>query len=129
MATLTLRVFLSSPGDVGLERFLAMRVLERLQGEFAAAVTIEPILWEDLPLRATGHFQEQIVPPSQTDIVVTILWSRLGTRLPADKFRREDGTTYQSGTEWEFEDAEHSYRSAGRPTCSYTARRAMLRSA
>jgi hypothetical protein len=72
MPKLPLRVFLSSPGDVGLERLLAVRVLERLQGEFAAAVAIEPILWEDLPLRATGHFQEQIVPPSQTDIVVAI---------------------------------------------------------
>ncbi len=75
----TLRVFLSSPGDVGLERLLAVRILERLQGEFATAVRVEPILWEDLPMRATGHFQEQIVPPSQTDIVVAILWSRLGT--------------------------------------------------
>ena len=51
MAIKSLRVFLSSPGDVGLERLLAVRVLERLQGEFAAAITIEPILWEDVPLR------------------------------------------------------------------------------
>jgi hypothetical protein len=115
MAALTLRVFLSSPGDVGLERLLAVRVLERLQGEFAAAVAIEPILWEELPLRATGHFQEQIVPPSQTDMVVTILWSRLGTRLPADRFRRDEGSTYQSGTEWEVEDAVRSYREHGTP--------------
>jgi WD40 repeat protein len=115
MAKLTLRVFLSSPGDVGLERLLAVRVLERLQGEFANAVTLEPILWENLPLRATGHFQEQIIPPSETDIVVTILWSRLGTRLPADTFHREDGSTYQSGTEWEIEDAVRSYRERGTP--------------
>ena len=114
MSTLTLRIFISSPGDVGHERILAARVVERLQGEFANAVELQTILWEDEPLRATGHFQEQIVPPSATDIVVVILWSRLGTRLP-EKFRREDGTSYASGTEWEVEDAARSYRERGTP--------------
>jgi tetratricopeptide (TPR) repeat protein len=114
MPPLTLRVFISSPGDVGQERILATRVLERLQGEFSRVVTLEPLLWEHEPLRATGHFQEQIPPPSQADIMVCILWSRLGTRLPA-QFHRADGTTYASGTEWEFEDAVASFRERGRP--------------
>jgi|GEM_PF-5565178 len=35
MSTLTLRIFISSPGDVGHERILADRVVERLQGRFA----------------------------------------------------------------------------------------------
>jgi WD40 repeat protein len=43
------------------------------------------------------------------------LWSRLGTHLPPDKFRRDDGSTYQSGTEWEIEDAVRSYRERGTP--------------
>src|SRR2546423_12615717 len=86
-----LRIFLSSPGDVGQERLIAARVIERLQGEFGGTVELEPILWEHEPLRASAHFQEQIVPPSQTDIVVCILWSRLGTRLP-EQFCREDGS-------------------------------------
>lgn len=104
-----LRIFISSPGDVGQERLIATRTLERLQGEFAGSVELEPILWEHEPLRASSHFQEQIIPPSQTDIVVCILWSRLGTRLP-EQFQRADGTLYSSGTEWEFEDALESWR-------------------
>ena len=93
---------------------IAGRVVERLAGEFGAYVDIEPVLWEHEPLRATGHFQEQIVLPSKTDVVVCILWSRLGTRLP-EGFAREDGTAYASGTEWEFEDAARSYREQGAP--------------
>ena len=114
MAGETLRIFISSPGDVGQERVIAGRVIERLQGEFAAATTLEPVLWEHEPTRATGHFQDQIVRPSETDIVVCILWSRLGTRLP-EHFRRPDGTTFASGTEWEFEDAAAAYRKTGTP--------------
>jgi hypothetical protein len=115
MAALTLRIFISSPGDVDEERRRATRVLHRLQGEFARYVTLEPVLWEHEPMRATGHFQEQIILPSQTDIVVCILWSRLGTRLPPDRYQREDGTPYLSGTEFEFEDAARAYREKGTP--------------
>ena len=111
----TLKIFVSSPGDVGLERRIALRVIQRLQGELGQSVTLEPVLWEEEPMRATEHFQAQIIPPSQTDIVVTILWSRLGTRLPRENFRRDDGSQYESGTEWEFEDAVRSHNERGFP--------------
>ncbi len=110
----TLRIFISSPGDVGQERLVCSRVIERLQGEFGGFLTLEPVLWEHQPLRATDHFQAEIPPPSATDVMVVILWARLGTRLP-DDFQRADGTTYGSGTEWEFEDAIAGYRENGRP--------------
>jgi Novel STAND NTPase 1 len=115
MTARALRIFISSPGDVAEERHRASRVLQRLQGEFTRYVILEPILWEHEPMRATRHFQEQIILPSQTDIVVCILWSRLGTRMPPGKFKRDDGTPYLSGTEFEFEDAARAYREKGTP--------------
>jgi hypothetical protein len=110
----TLPVFISSPSDVGLERDLCSRVIERLQGEVGERFNIEEIRWEKRPARATDDFQSQIVPPSETDIVVGILWSRLGSPLPA-KFRKPDGSRYVGGTEWEFEDARRGFELCGFP--------------
>jgi len=110
----TLRIFISSPGDVAEERALTRRVIQRLQGEFAGRVALKPIYWEHEPLLATETFQKQIIRPSKTDIVICILWSRLGTRLPS-QFTRSDGSRYSSGTEFEFEDAMSSYRQKGKP--------------
>ena len=58
---------------------------------------------------ATKDFQENIPSPAEFDIVVCILWSRLGSRLHS-KHRRHDGTAYQSGTEFEFEEAVRGWR-------------------
>ncbi|MCB2207154.1 MAG: tetratricopeptide repeat protein [Bacteroidetes bacterium] len=112
--TKSIRIFISSPGDVAEERTLTRKVIERLQGEYSGLVTLEPIYWEHEPLRATQSFQEQITRPSETDIVITILWSRLGTRLPA-QFKKPDGSRYESGTEFEFEDAFESFKKHGTP--------------
>ncbi len=109
-----LRIFISSPGDVFEERAIAERVIQRLQSEYVGRVVLDPVLWEHEPLVATGNFQEQLVRPSQTDVVVSILWSRLGTRLPRG-FTRPDGSRYESGTEFEFEDALAGYREHGKP--------------
>jgi hypothetical protein len=76
-----LRIFVSSPGDVGEERVMTARVVQRLQGWFGQSVKLQPIFWEHEPMRATTHPQEQIPLPSQCDIVVCLLWSRLGTWL------------------------------------------------
>ena len=65
----TIRIFISSPGDVAEERALTRKVIERLQGEFSGRVNLEPIYWEHEPLRATQSFQEQITRPSETAIV------------------------------------------------------------
>ena len=110
----TVRIFISSPGDVFEERTLAQRVIDRVQAEFAGRAVLEPIFWEHEPLVATDTFQTQITRPSEADVMVAILWSRLGTRLPKD-FTREDGSRYDSGTEFEFEDAVEGFREKGKP--------------
>lgn len=114
MASTALRIFVSSPGDVAFERRVALAVIERLRGEFGAHLDIEPVLWEQQPLRATAHFQAQIASTAEVDIAVFVLWTRLGTLLP-DAFLREDGTAYASGTEFEFECAARAYHERGRP--------------
>jgi hypothetical protein len=77
-----LKIFISSPSDVNPERRRAALVVERLAKDFSRFFEIKPILWETEPMLASGHFQDAITPPSETDILVLILWSRLGTLLP-----------------------------------------------
>ncbi len=110
----TLRIFISSPGDVGEERTITAKVIDHLNEEMGGHVHLEPIFWEHEPLRATASFQEELPRPSQSDICILILWSRLGTRLPAH-ITRADGTRYASGTEFEFEDALEGHKAHGTP--------------
>jgi formylglycine-generating enzyme required for sulfatase activity len=113
--TKVLRVFISSPSDVRPERLIAERVVQRLSREFAYHFRVEPVLWEREPLTASHHFQEQITPPRETDIVVVILWSRLGVPLPTDKFLGPLTGKPVTGTEWEFEDALKGHRARKLP--------------
>jgi tetratricopeptide (TPR) repeat protein len=116
-------VFISSPGDVAEERALAGRVFRRLASEFADVLIIKTFLWEHEPMFAHAGFQEQIPRPSQCDLVVSILWSRLGTRLPAD-FAPEPGQPPLTGTEFEVKDALSGYEKSGRPSLLIYLKRA-----
>jgi hypothetical protein len=114
-----LKIFISSPSDVSSERRRAALIIEKLSKDYARFFTITPVLWESEPMLASGHFQDAIVPPSQSDIVVLIVWSRLGTPLPARTENREyhgiDGRVPVTGTEWEFENALQSNKQKGAP--------------
>ena len=120
MAKPRLRIFISSPGDVIAERRAAALIInDRLAKDFARYFAIEAYLWEYEPMLASGHFQDVIDPPSACDIVVTILWSRLGSPLPEQteqrSYRGIDDRAPVTGTEWEFEDALASLRGRGAP--------------
>jgi Tfp pilus assembly protein PilF len=120
---LELSIFISSPGDVAEERALAGRVFRRLANEFADVLIIKTFLWEHEPLFAHSGFQEQIPRPSQCDLVVSILWSRLGARLPAD-YAPEPGHPPPTGTEFEVRDAISAYEKFGRPNLLIYRKRA-----
>jgi hypothetical protein len=109
-----LTIFISSPGDVIRERIRLEQTVERLKVEFGAHFDLETIRWEERPLSATEHFQTQIPKPSTTDIVVVILWWRLGTPLKVREgwdhsWRGPISDREVTGTEWEFEDAIQGY--------------------
>ena len=109
------RVFLSSPGDVQEERDIVRELVKEVlpYSPFVRGrATFDVVSWDD-PHAAPGldaHLTPQeainkkLLKPSECDIVIVILWGRMGTPLPSE-ITREDGSTYQSGTEWEFEDA------------------------
>lgn len=110
-----LRFFLSSPGDVADERTFAQQVIEQelpKDPTFRGLIECEAVRWDDpnapVTMPATLTPQEAVnrglSRPAECDVVIVILWSRLGTPLP-DTFKRADGSTYLSGTEWEYEDA------------------------
>src|SRR5579859_500703 len=110
-----LRIFVSSPHDVGNERGVCGTVVSRLQLEFRGLVRLQAIFWENELLRPDQTFQSQIPRASEADACIFILWSWFGTPLPAAVASRPDGTTYLSGTEFEFEDAMASRRARGTP--------------
>ena len=114
-----LRVFISSPSDVKVAREIAALTIERLAQDYARFFAIEPYLWEYEVMLASGHFQDSIEPPSAFEVVILILWSRLGTLLPEQtavrEYRGMDGRAPLTGTEWEFEEAFHAAKKTGVP--------------
>lgn len=116
MAPRHLNIFLSSPGDVADERTYARQIIDdelAKKPAFRGKFTFDAVSWDDpnapVPMEATitpqAAVNRQLPRPSACDIVIVILWARMGTPLPDEFGRKADGTPYQSGTEWEFLDA------------------------
>jgi WD40 repeat protein len=121
-----IRVFVSSPGDVKAERSIADRLLRSTAEEFGIPVSVQysnllreerspllpdtkpaddelvlcPYFWEYQRFSSDLGYQDQIPNPAQFDLVICILWSRLGTKLHP-RFRMPDGSEPRSGTEFE----------------------------
>lgn len=104
----TIRIFISSPGDVANERQICGKIIERLQGRYWSLIRIEDVFWENEALRATGTFQDEIDDPAECEIVIGIIWTKMGSPLP-ERFTRLDGRTHAPGTEWEIGRAIATY--------------------
>jgi len=105
-----MKIFISSPGDVDKERRIAERLLDRLKQEFAGRLTIEPYFWEWEPMRLGKNFQAQIPATSLFDLVVCVVWSRIGTPVKAP-----DGREFPSGTEYEVVSAREAKAVGNKP--------------
>src|ERR1700724_404750 len=98
----TFKLFVSSPGDVMVERRRVENVVSRLNGEFAGVARLDAIRWETEFYQAYGTFQAQIPRSIDCDLVVGILKWRLGTELPPDfNEKLPNGQSFPSGTAYE----------------------------
>jgi hypothetical protein len=98
----TFKVFVSSPGDVMIERRRVENVVSRLNGEFAGLARLEAIRWETEFYQAYSTFQAQIARSTDCDLVIGILKWRLGTELPPDfNEKLPNGQPFPSGTAYE----------------------------
>jgi WD40 repeat protein len=139
----TIRVFVSSTGDVQKERILADRVMRSIAAEFnlpvncsysnfqrlaeenrelgaepesPGALVVCPFFWEHQRIRPDVDYQGQIPNPAEFDLMICILWSRLDT-LFAPTLRMPDGSSPGSGTEHEIAWAlDHANKNKGVPS-------------
>jgi hypothetical protein len=116
MTLKTVQVFISSPTDVEHERQRAERVVERLNGQYSGVVRLIPIRWEQKFYEARASFQEQIPEASSCDLVIGILWSRLGSELPPEMPPMPSGEPYPSGTAYEVLTAIERSKEEGHPS-------------
>jgi WD40 repeat protein len=96
----TLRVFVSSPSDVALEREITRKVLSELGHEYRQDLIFDPYFWEDEPFDFSKGYQPQIPKASDYHVVICMFFSRIGKSLTID------GTTYPSGTAYELLEAK-----------------------
>jgi WD40 repeat protein/serine/threonine protein kinase len=153
----TIRVFVSSAGDVQKERHLADRVMRSIAAEFGVVVStsssifqrlaedngrlenggpetehhvrllLSPYFSEYQRFRPGSGYQGLIPNTAEFDLVICILWSRLGARL-VPTLRPPEGNPPASGTEYEIEwvmdhankhrgiPLLHVYRNRSKPT-------------
>lgn len=126
-----IKIFVSSPGDVYAERQHIIETINNFPIEpYSVTINGEGF---DVKLKAVAYdapkdrvvmpnpdtpmvaISDSMANPSECDIVIVLFWARMGTPLPFPDHKKENGTPYLSGTEWEYEDALQAYRKNGKP--------------
>ena len=123
-------IFVSSPEDVQKERSLAERTIRAVAAEFGVPITVTysnwlrqhnpldniathstngsedgrtwlcPCFWEYRDSELDQDYREQIPNTGSYDLVISILWSRLGTRV-SPAFVMPDGSQPKTANEYE----------------------------
>jgi len=112
----TLRIFISSPGDVQQERQRVEKAIERLgkQAHITSHFRLNSLLWEEVPPEGGSPPQTTIDrylgEAGEADIYSCILWHRMGTPTKNAK-----GESFRSGTECEFFSAYRANAANGKP--------------
>ena len=137
LLTKTIRVFVSSTGDVQKERVLADRVIRSVAAEFGVPVSALPNFerlaedngepenhgaWVLCPyfleyqrFQTDAGYRGQMPNTAEFDLVISIVWSRLGA-LPDPGLMMPDGSLPDSGTEYEVAWAlDHAKKNRGLP--------------
>ncbi len=120
------RIFLSSPSDCAEERAAIHEMKSRLNADplVSSFTQIEVVAWDwgsGVPLEALASPQasvnKHLALPEDCDVFVGIFRCRFGTPLPAREYRKIDGASFLSGSEYEFHRAwDARRRGASRPT-------------
>jgi hypothetical protein len=123
-------IFISSPEDVQAERILVERSIRSIAAEFSVPITVTysnwqrrlsaedkfaaqsvngceegkswlyPCFWEYQDFGLDQDYRERIPNTGSYDLVVSILWSRLGTKI-SPAFVMPDGSRPQTANEYE----------------------------
>ena len=123
-------IFVSSPEDVQAERILVERSIRSIAAEFSVPITVTysnwqrrlsaedkfaaqsvngceegrswlyPCFWEYQDFGLDQDYRERIPNTGSYDLVVSILWSRLGTKI-SPAFVMPDGSRPQTANEYE----------------------------
>src|SRR6266404_7285802 len=86
-----IRIFVCSSGDMIAERQAALRVIEALNRAAHGEARLEPYLWEENTHRFQGaqSYQGNIPLPAEFEIFLGLLFSRIGSRLTEEEYRRD----------------------------------------
>lgn len=120
--TMTIKVFVSCPGDVEQEKLRIKKICEKLNRNFGEVLQfhLEVVEFkEDVVPRFAPGPQEQInrVIGENYDVYIGIMWKRFGT--PAGRTHPKTGEVFDSGTEEEFELAFLRWKQTGSPEMNF----------
>lgn len=118
-AARNIRIFVSSPGDLYVERTRLRDAINELRNTTAlgSRYNLIPLLYEDLAPALAGLppntiIRDYMVSPEEADILVCIFWSRFGSNPKA--LDPATNRPYSSGTEEEFLSAYRAFKANGR---------------